>query len=336
MKVAVLGLGFMGATHLKAWQSVAEVQVAAVMSSDETKLSGDLTSISGNLGTRGERFDFTGVRKYRTVPEALADSSIDAIDICLPTGLHSSTAIDALRAGRHVFVEKPIALDGNTADRVCRAAHESGRILMCGQVLRFLPAYRAAADWLVHAGRIHSAVFRRRCAAPAWSRWLSDKQQSGGGVFDLLIHDADFCISKWGMPETVRAPGFEDLAAGVDIIHADLRYAGMGPVVITGGWHHPKAYPFSMDFTMVCGEGTVEWSSANTNGLRSYSKDGVESELAVADTDPFVAELAYFAECVRENKKPATCPPEQSAASVKLMQFMLESRERNGEIVRTV
>lgn len=138
------------------------------------------------------------------------------------------------------------------------------------------------------------------------------------------------------MPDRVRASGVEDLARGVDIIHAELRYAGMGPVVITGGWHHPKAYPFSMDFTMVCEEGTVEWSSANTNGLRSYSKDGVESELTLADADPFTAELAYFAECVRDEKQPVACPPRESAAAVKLMQFMLESREQNGEIVRAV
>ena len=336
MKIAVLGLGFMGCTHLKSWQSVAGAQVAGVMSSDETKLAGDLTSISGNLGRQGERFDFSGTRKYRTVTEALADDSIDAIDICLPTGLHSSTAIDSLRAGKHVFIEKPIALDGETADRVCHAAEQSGRILMCGQVLRFIPAYRAAAEWMARAGRVHSAVFRRKCSAPAWGAWLSDKQQSGGGVFDLLIHDADFCISQWGMPESVRASGFEDLAAGVDIMHAELRYPGMGPVLITGGWHHPKAYPFSMDFTMVCQEGAVEWSSASAKELRSYSKDGVESARTLADADAFVTELAYFAECVREKKKPAACPPEQSAAAVKLMHFMLESRERNAEIVRTV
>ncbi|MDE3196055.1 MAG: Gfo/Idh/MocA family oxidoreductase, partial [Acidobacteriota bacterium] len=239
MNVAVLGLGFMGSTHLKAWGSVAGARVAGVMSSDATKLSGDLTSISGNLGTQGERFDFSSVRKYRTVGEALADPSVDVADVCLPTGLHGTVALDALRAGKHVFVEKPIALNGTAADAVLKAADVSGRILMAGQVLRFVPAYRAAADWMKHAGPVFSAVFRRRCAAPAWSKWLSDKSQSGGGAFDLLIHDADFCISLWGMPETVRASGVESLAAGVDIVHAELRYPNMGPVIVTGGWHHP-------------------------------------------------------------------------------------------------
>lgn len=335
MNVAVLGLGFMGSTHVKAWQSVPGARIAAVMSSDPAKLDGDLTAITGNLGIQGDRFDFSDVRKYRTIKDVLADTEIDVIDVCLPTALHSSTAIDALRAGKNVFVEKPIALNGNAADEVCRAARESGRILMAGQVLRFIPSYVAAAAWIKQSGAIDSAVFRRRCAAPAWSRWLSDKTQSGGGVFDLLIHDVDFCISLWGMPEKVRATGAERLSAGVDVIHADLHYPGIGSVIIAGGWHHPKSYPFSMDFTIVSNSGTIEWSSANQNGLRLYSAEGNESEIPALDTDPFAAELNYFAACVRDNRPTDACPPEQSAQAVKLMQFMLESRERNGEIVKT-
>ena len=59
---------------------------------------------------------------------------------------------------------------------------------------------------------MRAAIFRRRCSAPAWSIWLDKKDQSGGGVFDLLIHDVDFCVHAFGLPEAVSAIGYEDIA----------------------------------------------------------------------------------------------------------------------------
>jgi predicted dehydrogenase len=316
MNIAVAGLGFMGATHLKAWRQIPGVRVAGVVSSSAEKLSGDLTSIAGNLGGAGERFDFTDVRKYHSLEDALLDPGIDALDICLPTDRHESAAIAALSVGKHVLLEKPMALDFVGAERIRRCAEDAGTILMVAQVLRFITAYRSAREWLQTAGPVRAAMFRRRCAAPAWSNWLADKARSGGGVFDLLIHDVDFCLSLWGMPESVRATGYENLAAGIDLLHAELQYPGMPPVFITGGWHPPASYTFSMDFTIVTDSGT-----------REYSAD---------DADPFAAELTYFADCVQNNRPPVLCPPEQSAQAVALLRFMLESRERNGETIGTV
>jgi predicted dehydrogenase len=332
MKLAVLGLGYMGATHVSAWQKVSGVTLAAVMSSDERKLSGDLTAIEGNLGNSGEMLDFSLLRKHRTVEAALADSEIDVVDICLPTDLHSSVAVAALRAGKHVLVEKPIALTGAEADAVVHEAETAGRILMAGQVLRFIPAYRQLKEHLKSTGPVRSGFFRRRCAAPAWSRWLADPARSGGGVFDLLIHDVDFCISVWGMPQRVRATGFEELAAGVDIIHAELEYPGMGPVIVTGGWHHPKSYPFSMEFTVVAERATFEWPFGAPE-LREYKADGSTLAHQLPVSDVFAAELTYFADCVRANRKPDFCPPEQSAQAVSLMRLILESRNRKGEVL---
>src|SRR6266568_6344905 len=118
MRIAVLGLGFMGSTHLKALRNVPGATLAAVVSGDEKKLSGDLSGIQGNLGGPGEIMDFSGVARYRTVDRALGDPSVEAVDICLPTDRHAPVALAALRAGKHVLVEKPMALDGDSADQV--------------------------------------------------------------------------------------------------------------------------------------------------------------------------------------------------------------------------
>src|SRR5262245_21485628 len=334
MRIAVLGLGFMGSTHLKALRNVPGATLAAVVSSDDAKLAGDLSGIQGNLGGPGEKMDFSSIARYHTVEEALADPNIDAVDVCLPTDRHAPVTLDALRAGKHVLVEKPMALDGDTADRMIAEAARNNRLLMTAQVLRFFPAYVKTAELVKSAqfGPVRSAIFRRRCAAPAWSKWLSNPAVSGGGVFDLLIHDADYCVHLFGAPAAVSATGYEDMPRGIDCIAARFHYFGFD-VVVTGGWHHPKAYPFSMEFTVVSDGGTLEFSSAG-RPLTLYQADGAENLLALPDVDGFQAELEYFVACASAGSKPDRCPPEESALAVRLANAMVESRSRNGERIK--
>ncbi len=331
MRIAVIGLGFMGSTHLKAWKNISEAEIFAVVSHDEKKLAGDMSDIQGNIGGPGEKMDFSRVRKYRTSEEALADPQIEAVDICLPTDQHASVTLAALRAGKHVLVEKPMALDGAGADEMLAEARKSGRVLMTGQVLRFIGAYRKTAERVKSGalGAVRAALFRRRCAAPAWSKWLADPARSGGGVFDLLIHDVDYCVHVLGKPEAVSATGYEKLAHGIDVITAQFHYPSIGSVVITGGWHHPKSYPFSMEFTVVGDQGTLDYSSEG-RPLSLYDANGEKHVIDSAETDLFTEELKYFADCVVHGKTPELCPPEESAVAVRLTRWMVESRKNNG------
>src|SRR5271156_2172658 len=170
MRLAVAGLGFMGSTHIRALQSIPDAELVAVCSSDEKKLAGDLSAVQGNLGGPGERSDFSGVAKYRDVRQMLEDPSLDAVDLCLPTHLHAPVAMLALEAGKHVLVEKPMALDTESARQMIRASEKHKRVLMVAQVLRFFPMYQVLKKTLARdsMGLMRSAIFRRRCAAPAW------------------------------------------------------------------------------------------------------------------------------------------------------------------------
>jgi predicted dehydrogenase len=335
MKLAVLGLGFMGSTHLKALRGIPGVELAAVLDQDEKRLSGDLSSVQGNLGAPGEKIDLSGVKKYRELGPLLADPEIAAIDICLPTHLHEGVAIEALRVGKHVLVEKPMALDALAAERMVRVAARHKRILMTAHVLRFFPAYVALREAVRggRLGRVRFAVFRRRCAEPAWAGWLKDPAQSGGGVFDLLIHDTDMCLHLFGKPEAVSATGYSDQAAGIDGMHAQLFYPDGAVVLITGGWHHPGAYPFSMEYTVTLDGGTVEYSSAG-RGPALYGPNQPEQILPLKDREPYGAEIEYFVECCRAGRAPELCPPRESANAVKLMLLMLEARHRKGAKLR--
>ena len=290
----------MGRTHLEALRQIPDVEVAA----------------------------------GREIAQVIADPDVDAVDICLPTSLHAPVALQALQAGKHVLVEKPMALDVETSRQMIEAARKHERVLMVAQVLRFFPAYLALEE-ILSSGRIgspRSAMFRRRCGAPAWGAWLTDPKQSGGGVFDLLIHDIDLCLHLFGKPETVSATGSEALADGVDIITAELHY-DRWTAVITGGWHHPKSYPFSMEYTLVAEKGTVEYSSLG-RAPTLYRADGEIEMLALREQDGYRAEIEYFLDCCRRGESPNLCPPEESADAVALALCILEARKRNGEKIR--
>ena len=333
MRIAVVGLGFMGSTHLQALRHVPEAKLVAVVSDDPRKLEGDLSGISGNLSRESDdRLDFSMLRKYRSVDEALADPNIDAVDLCLPTHLHAPIAMQALQAGKHVLVEKPMALSAAECDELVGTAERSGKILMVAHVLRFWDAYQPLieARRTGRLGEARSFVFRRRCAAPHWGKWLQDPSKGGGGVFDLLIHDVDMCVHLFGLPQAVSATGYEDLAAGIDLITAQLHYAGIGSVIVTGGWHHPKSYPFSMEYTASFQGGTIEFSTAGRPATL-YAASGDAEELTLPVQDGFTAELAYFTSCVTSGKQPNRCPPRESAQATKLTLLLNEARKRNGE-----
>ena len=309
MRLAVVGLGFMGGVHLKAIASVPSIELAAVVTGRPTEVS---------------------AKRYAKLEDALADPEIDAVDLCLPTDLHESATIAALRAGKHVLVEKPMALTFESCQRMMDAAESSGRILMVAHVLRFFPAYRALQNAVDRGelGPIRSAQFRRRCAQPGWSDWITDKSRSGGGAFDLLIHDIDMALRLFGPPESISAIGYEDASAGVDTISARLFYDGM-TVEISGGWIFPGAFPFAMEFTVVGASGVFEFNSES----RPLKRYGGGEEVALEPADGYAAEISYFADCCRSGKQPDLCTPASSAESIRLALAMFQARSKNGERV---
>ncbi len=325
----------MGSTHLQAWTRIPQAQLLGVMDLDETRLSGDLSSIQGNIGGPGMKMDFSTAKKFRSVEEILADKEIEAVDICLPTFLHATVTLQALRAGKHVLCEKPMALDGTDADAMIAEADRVGRILMVAQVLRFFPAYRELSRLVKSGalGEIRSALFRRRTAVPSWGPWEMDKKKSGGGIFDLLIHDVDQSQYLFGVPEAISSTGYEDMANGIDIISSEFHYSGVGQVTITGGWFHRGEYPFSMEFTVAGDRGVIEYSSAG-RPVTAYWADGRKESLKPEEKDGYQAELEYFLDCCRQGRRPVECPPQESSMAVKLTKLMVEARERKGEKVK--
>jgi predicted dehydrogenase len=209
IRVGIAGLGFMGMIHYLAYQKVRGVKVAAMAEVDRTRPAGDWRSIKGNFGPAGKKMDLSGIEKYEKIDEMLANPKLDMIDICLPPAAHAPVAIAALRAGKHVFCEKPIALSAADAKRMVDTAKQAAKQLMIGQVLPFFPEYAHAYDIVRKGkhGKLLGGFFKRVISDPLWLKDFYDPTKIGGPMLDLHVHDAHYIRLLFGMPKAVFTTG---------------------------------------------------------------------------------------------------------------------------------
>ena len=246
IRIGLVSVGFMGMIHFLAARKLKDARVEAICSRDEKKLAGDWRSIQGNFGPRGEMMDLSGINKYRMLGDLLADPNIDLIDVCNPTNLHPETAIKALQAGKHVLVEKAIALEPKDADAMLAAAKKANRLLMVAHVLPFFPefAYAAQAIRGGQYGRLLGGHFKRVISKPDWSAEIGDASKTGGPAVDLHIHDTHFIALVCGVPKQVFSTGVVS-AGTVDYLTTAYLYGPGGPAVTcSSGAVAMKGRPF--------------------------------------------------------------------------------------------
>src|SRR5439155_20196101 len=136
----VVGLGFLAATQLKAYRRVDGYRIAALSKPSGRNLGGDFPKVAGNVGsTEPLKLDMSQVKACRSLAEMLADPAVQLVDICAPTDTHPELAIAALRAGKHVLCEKPLARTAELAREIAGAAAKTNAFLMPAMCLRFWP-----------------------------------------------------------------------------------------------------------------------------------------------------------------------------------------------------
>lgn len=209
LRVGLVGVGFMGWIHFQAYRKAKGVQVAAVCTRDPKRRTGDWRGIQGNFGPPGEQVDLSGVAKYSDLAGLLADPAIDLVDLCLPPNLHAEAAARALKAGKHVFVEKPMALTTADCDRMVKAAAKAGKQLLVGHNLPLLPEYAFARKAVASGkyGKLLGGHFKRVISDPLWLKDFFDPHKAGGPLVDLHVHDAHFIRLLFGMPTAVTSQG---------------------------------------------------------------------------------------------------------------------------------
>ncbi len=232
VRIGLVGVGFMGMIHYLASRKLKGAEVVALCSRDEKKLAGDWRDIKGNFGPRGEMMDLSHLKKYPRLEDMLADPDIDLIDICNPTHLHGETAIKALLAGKHVLVEKAIALEPAEADIMWSVAKTEGKLLMVAHVLPFFPEFAFAAEGIRRGayGRLLGGHFKRIISKPEWSADIGDASKTGGPAVDLHIHDTHFIGLIAGVPKHVFATGIVEHGA-VTYLTTSYLYGPGGPAI---------------------------------------------------------------------------------------------------------
>lgn len=209
VRVGLVGVGFMGWIHWLAYRQVRGLKLAAIASRDANKRAGDWRGIQGNFGPPGEQVDLKGIKAYAELDEVLADPAIDLVDLCLPPHLHADAAVAALRAGKHVFVEKPMALTDAECKRMLAASAASGKQLLVGHILPLFPEYAFAYDAALRRkyGPLLGGHFKRVISDPLWLPDFYDPRKVGGPLVDLHVHDAHYIRLLFGMPARLTAQG---------------------------------------------------------------------------------------------------------------------------------
>ena len=155
---------------------------------------------------------FPNAAVYTDFRELLKDETIDSVDICTPNYLHSIIAVAAFEASKHVFCEKPDAINVEEVLKMNRAAEKAGKTLMIMRNNRFSPASQYAKKYIesgamgdIYCGR---CGWQRRRGIPGKGGWFTTKAQSGGGpLIDLGVHMIDLAIWLMGSPKPVTVTG---------------------------------------------------------------------------------------------------------------------------------
>lgn len=157
---------------------------------------GEIVSVMSTSAERGRAYAAEhGIAQSTTDLEALLGSGIDAVYISTTNELHRDQALAAIRAGKHVLCEKPLAIRIEDARDMVKAAHEAGVVFATNHHLRNAASHRAMRD-AVASGRIgkplSARVFHAVYLPPHLQGWRLDKPEAGGGVIlDITVHDTD-------------------------------------------------------------------------------------------------------------------------------------------------
>jgi predicted dehydrogenase len=341
LQFGFLGLGFMAATHMKALAQVPGAGIAAICNPSGRNLDGDFTKVGGNVGDpNGLRLDMSKVKAYRDIGEFLADPNVQVVDITTPTKSHLELAVAALKAGKHVVLEKPMtrtAAEGRALAEAAAVAEKRGIFLMPAMCLRFWPEWLAAKEMIADGrhGKVLSARFRRVGTAPGWgSSHFLNGADSGGALLDLHIHDVDFIRYCFGHPLGVFSRGHTKVSGEIDHVVSLFDVAGGAVVSAEGSWAMTPGFGFNMAYTVVFERATLDYDLARGGEALKLFVEGQPAQVLKPEGgDGYVGQLRHFVECVSAGKKPTVVSAADGAAAVAVCEAENESI-RTGQPVR--
>lgn len=345
LRVGVIGVGGIAqACHLPNWKELeAEGRV---------ELVGVCDIIPERLDMVAEKWAVP--HKYLNYKKMLQAQEYDIIDVCTQNRWHCPITVDALKAGAHVLVEKPMAMNTKECEAMIKAARAKKRQLMVAQHMRF-EAPNEKLKAVIERGELGqiyyaNARYLRRRGIPGWGKFHIKKESLGGPLIDIGVHMFDLTYWLMGCPKPVAASG------------KVYRKFGDRPDLCNGSWGVP--YPlkefdvedfasafirFENDITMSL---EVSWAAnipqevygvhilgdkagvtthpAGVYGAQDGTLTGMKFDW-IPDQEGHRMEIRHFTECL-EKKLPVRVLPEQSLNVQKVLDAIYESSKKNREI----
>ena len=341
-RIAVVGLGWAGVHHIKWYKQIPGAEVIAIADTNERLLK----KVKEEHGIPWALNDYKSMLKE--LPE------IQAVDVCTPNGQHARNSIDALEAGKHVLVEKPMAMNVREARQMVDAANKSGKQLIVGFQHRFEPKSKMIHDRIYHGefGKILyvRAQWLRRRGIPSWGVFGRRDLQGGGPMIDIGVHVLEAAHYMMGSPRPVTATA------------ATYTYIGDKPTathVPWGAWDH-KSYTVEdlavgmirfdtgamltietsfaahieqeeMNITIMGEKAGATWNSS-----KIYKDEGgymVSSKVEyLGEWDHFEYKLRHFVEVCRDDR-PNEVPAEHALEVQKMIDAVYASAEQQREVV---
>ena len=323
LRLGVLGAGHFAAAHIQAAGRLQNrIRVVSYARHD-----------TGRPFAEGDAVDAS----QRSAEALIASPDVDAVSVCVPNHLHRTYAEAALRSGKHVFCEKPLAMNVSDADALLRAARETGRVLLVGHLTRHVPAYVAVAE-ILDSGRLGAprAAYVSRMHCGGGRSWRMDPEVGGGVVFDLLVHDFDLLNWYMGCPARVTARGHRHPQGGYDHVAAIFSYDDDRLAVAEGGFVFRPPAGLRSTLRVVCERGHIE---VNTNDLTTpirvfeegKPEEGISVKLENLLLEGLVAEFHEFLDAV-DGKPPGRLRPEDARTAVACAAAVVRAADAHSEI----
>ncbi len=328
VRIGVIGLGWFGEVHCDAIRAIPTLELAGLCTRTESRLA----ALSEKYGVENSYTDYH---------ELLANPDIDAVSVTTMWDQHTAPTLAALEAGKHVFLEKPMAHTVDDCRQIVDAAKNADGHLMVGHICRFNPRYITAKQQ-IDAGAIGEilCMSSRRNIPAAWTPEILNKI---GPIIGDAIHDTDLMLWFTGSRVTSAYAQTVDLRGlkYPDIGQTMYRFENGATATLETVWCMPDKTPFDIDerMSIIGSDGFIHVQDTfpNIGIVTSESFRSPDTtywpELHGVTAGALREEFSYFARCVLAGEKPTIITPEESMAAVEAA-LAAEESAASGEIVQ--
>jgi len=325
IRCGVIGLGWFGEHHVDALQQLPAVEVAAVCTRTESRLK----EVAKRYGVP---------KTYTDYNRLLADREIDMVTIVTHVKDHLAPTLAALKAGKHVFLEKPMADSAGECDQIIAAVKKTDKCFMVGHICRFDTVYALAKEEIAagNLGQLISMHAKRNLA-----KWVTPTHlQKLSALFGDGVHDFDLMLWYSGAkPKSVYA---QSMNTRPELPNDDLGWAmfrlDSGAIaVIETVWCLPENAPFAIDARMEIigtkGAIYIDNSGAGYTLLTpkgwSYPQSTYWPKVHGMRRGFLKEEFDYFVKCILRGEKPTAITPEESKLVVQAIKTAEQSAREN-------